>query len=136
MEKAQMPQNQNPALGLGPVARALVAGTVTTVLLPPRRRRGPRFVTVTIATHNGELAVRVPADHKIYARVAARARRGDFWVVEADLVMGRGDIEIRARHLVSSRDTFLPSTVTAAHEVPQEPRDETGSSGQLGFTSW
>lgn len=108
-----------PRLGLGPVARALVAGAV--VVVTPPRRRG-RCVTalpqatrpampawvVTLSTPDGELPVLVPVDHKIYARVARRARRGDFWVVEADLVMARGDVGIRVRHLISSRDNFLP----------------------------
>ena len=132
---------QNPALALGPVARALIAGTVTAVTLPsmrggampPRRPRGPRFVTVTLSTDGGELAVRVLAGHKIYARVASRARRGDFWVVGADLVMGRGGMEIRARHLLSSRDNFLPQ---AGKEAENRQVTAAAGVGQAAFAGW
>ena len=143
MEKAQMPQH-SPALGLSPVARALIAGTVTAVLPPPRRSRVPRCVTVTLSTDAGELAVLVPASHKIYARVASRARRGDFWVVEADLVWSRGHTRIRARHVLSSRDTYLPRAAPAAAPVALgaklaaggPARGAGGHEEQLGFGSW
>ncbi|WP_297389183.1 hypothetical protein [Acidiferrobacter sp.] len=107
-----------PRLGLGPVARALVAGAV--VVVTPPRRRG-RCVGVTLATPDGELPILVPAVHKIYTRIAERARRGDFWVVEADLVAVRGGFEIRVRHLISSRDTGLPAAGEADPASASQP---------------
>ena len=104
--------------GLGPVARAIVGGNVSAVTPPAgaRARAGQksRYWTVALEAPGGILAVLVPDDHKIYARVASRARRGDFSVIEAGLALARGRIEIRARHVLSSRDTYLPRAASAA----------------------
>ena len=132
-----MPQH-SPALGLSPVARALIAGTVIAVLPPPRRGRRPQFVTVTLSTDAGELAVLVSASHKIYARVASRARRGDFWVVEADLVIMCGNVALRARHLISNRDNYMPSVAEPSGSETALPatEEEMSETSQLGFASW
>ena len=100
--------------GLSPVARAMIAGAVTAITPPASRGRGKRFWTVTLDTHEGASAVLVPTDHKIYSRVASRARPGHFWVVEADLSAFRGDVEIHARHVLSDKDTYLPHNLTLA----------------------
>ncbi len=102
--------------GLGPVARAIIGGSVAAVTAP---LAGKGHWTVALDTPGGVLPILVPAGHKIYARVAERAHRGDFWVVEADLALARGRPEIRVRHLLSSRDTFLPR-ITPANGQPVE----------------
>lgn len=94
--------------GLGPVARALVAGTVTAITPPASRGRGKRFWTVALDTPEGALAVLVPTDHKIYSRVASRAWPGHFWIVEAGLSAFHDHVEIHARHVLSDKDTFQP----------------------------
>lgn len=104
--------------GLGPVARAIIGGSVAAVTAPVA---GKGYWTVALETPGGALPILVPVDHKIYARVAARARRGDFWVVEADLALARGRPELRARHLLSSRDTFLPRVTPAAEQSVWQP---------------
>lgn len=53
------------AQGLSPVARAIVAGTVTAITPPASRGRGKRFWTVTLDTHEGALAVLVPTERSI-----------------------------------------------------------------------
>ncbi len=63
-------------------------------------------------------------------RVARRARRGDFWVVEADLVAVRGDVEIRARHLISNRDNCMP-TPGGEQDAAAPPRGWPDPAGQL-----
>ena len=112
--------------GLGPVARALIGGSVAAVTPPAATGQGKRAWVVALDTPGGVLPILVSVDHKIYARVAERACRGDFWVVEADLALARGRPEIRARHLLSSRDTFLPrvAPAAAAREQPVIPPPE------------
>jgi hypothetical protein len=84
---------------------------------------------VTLDTHEGALAVLVPTDHKIYARVASRVRAGHFWVVEADLTAFYGHVEIHARHVLSDKDTFQPR-VTDPGEAAESPSEDSAA-GQL-----
>lgn len=120
-----MAQHTDTAQGLSPVARAMIAGAVTAITPPASRGRGKRFWSVTLDTHEGALAVLVPTNHKIYSRVASRARTGHFWVVEANLSAFHGHVEIHARHVLSDHDTYQPGEQRtgeqeSAGEVPAE----------------
>ena len=118
-------------MGLSPVARAMIAGAVTAITPPASRGRGKRFWTVTLDTHEGALAVLVPTDHKIYARVASRARTGHFWVVEADLSVFHGRVEIHARHVHSDKDTYLPQSGARPEGAESPAREEPPAAGHI-----
>lgn len=89
--------------GLGPIARALVAGSVIAVT---KTRVG--WTIVIEARQGGAITLIVSREREAAARVCAQARPGEFVIAEAHLVPKGGGCAIEVAHLMSDRETYLP----------------------------